>query len=174
MKQIVYGLMVLMLLLSACQAHIPRQALQLSQESIYLRQLQTRRFDTADEKELLQAGASLLQDMGFQIDESELSLGVLVGSKQTDATDAGQIVGSILIAALTGQGVAVDKEQKVRASLVTRPLNSSQMTFRVTFQRIVWNSEGRVGRVESLEEPELYRDFFEKLSKAVFLEAHTI
>ncbi len=174
MRYLIAALSLLLVGLTACHPRIPTEALQLSPESLALRQLQTRRYDTSDEKKLLQAGASLLQDMGFQIDESELKLGVLVGSKQADATDAGQIVGSILLAALTGHGVAVDKEQKVRVSLVTRPLNPSQMTFRATFQRIVWNTEGRIGRVESLEEPELYQDFFEKLSKSVFLEAHTI
>jgi len=45
---------------------------------------------------------------------------------------------------------------------------------RVTFQRIVWDEQGRVSRSESLEDPELYQEFFFKLSKAVFLEAHGI
>ena len=55
------------LALAACNQTIPKGALQLSSESFQLRQLQTRAFETADERELLQAGAAVLQDLGFII-----------------------------------------------------------------------------------------------------------
>jgi hypothetical protein len=49
--------------LTACQQTIPKEALQLSQESFELRQLQTRSFSTTNEKKLLIAGAGVLQDL---------------------------------------------------------------------------------------------------------------
>jgi len=163
-----------LLSLAACAPYVPREAFRLRPESLALRRMQTRRFQTADERELLKAAASLLQDMGFQIDESESKLGLLVGSKQADATDPGQIAGAIMIGALTGASVPFETEQRVRVSLVTRPLGPRETALRVTFQRTVWNSERAVSRAESMEEPRLYQDFFEKLSKAVFLEANEI
>jgi hypothetical protein len=45
---------------------------------------------------------------------------------------------------------------------------------RVTFQRTVWNQAGQMTRNESLDDPELYREFFFKLSKSVFLDAQGI
>lgn len=169
-------LLVVPLGLAACAQKIPKEALQLSSESLEKRQLQTRRFDTRDEASMLSASAQVLQDLGFILDESETKLGVIVASKDRDATEAGQVVASILVAILTGVATPVDKNQKIRASLVTRMVNPAQpyVAVRITFQRIVWNSRGQISKLEELAEPEIYQGFFDKLSKAVFLEAHQI
>ena len=45
---------------------------------------------------------------------------------------------------------------------------------RVTFQRQIFNTEGQETTAEQIHSPEIYRTFFEKLSKAVFLEAHEL
>ncbi len=165
-----------LVLVAGCEQTIPKDALQLSPESLAQRQAQTRRFDTADEAMLLSASAAVLQDLGFNLDESETELGLVVASKDRDATETGQIIGSILIAALIGASVPIDKIQKIRASLVTRPFGESgdKTAVRVTFQRVVWNTAGQVSKSEALTEPELYQEFFSKLSKSVFLEAHEI
>lgn len=165
-----------LLVVAGCQQKIPKEALQLTQESLAQRQAQTRRFDTSDEIMLLSASAAVLQDLGFNLDESETRLGLIVASKDRDATEAGQVIGAIFIAALFGASVPIDKTQKIRASLVTRPFGESgdKTAVRVTFQRIVWNNQGRVSKTEALTEPEIYQEFFAKLSKSVFLEAHKI
>lgn len=160
--------------LSACQPTIPRDALQLSQESLELRQLQTRRFDSPNETSLLVASANVLQDLGFTLDESETGLGVVVGSKRRDATEAGQVVGAIVVAALLGVAMPIDQNQTIRASLVTRPISEAETAVRVTFQRIVWNNQNQVSRVEALTDASLYQQFFDRLSQSVFLTAHQI
>ncbi len=157
-----------------CVVTVPPEALALSPDSYRLRQLQTRRFETKDEMFLLQASLGVLQDLGFEVDESESRLGVIVASKTRDATDAAQIVGSIIIGALSETRVPYDVEQKIRASVVTRPVSLQETAVRITFQRMVWDDEGQVSRAESLEDSELYREFFFKLSKSVFLEAYGI
>lgn len=161
--------------LIACQQRIPKEALQLSPESLADRQLQTRLFETNDEAMLLSASAALLQDLGFTLDESETELGVIVASKDRDATEAGQVVMAVALA-LLGANVPIDEVQKLRASVVTRPVGEGgrRMAVRVTFQRIVWNNRGQISKQERLNEPESYQEFFSKLSKAVFLEAHEI
>ena len=45
---------------------------------------------------------------------------------------------------------------------------------RITIQRVIIDTQGRVTRAEAIDEPEIYRAFFDKLSKATFLEANEI
>ncbi len=160
---------------SGCVPTVPPDALALQPEALALRRLQTRRFDTSDEKEILRASLGVLQDLGFEIDESESKLGVLVASKDRDATDPMQITAGIAISVFAGgPPPPVDRNQRIRASLVTRVLSAHEAQVRVTFQRTVWNTEGGISRAESLTDPELYQEFFSKLSKSLFLEAHGI
>ena len=160
--------------LAGCNQTIPKGALQLSSESFELRQLQTRSFETTNEKKLLTSGAGVLQDLGFNIDESETSLGVIVGSKDRDATESGQVAAAVFVALLGGGAIPIDKDQKIRASLITRPSGKGKTNLRITLQRVVWNTQGQITKSESIEEPEIYQEFFSKLSKAVFLEANEI
>lgn len=162
------------LLMVGCNQTVPKEALQLSSESFSLRQMQTRGFETSNERKLISAGAGVLQDLGFNIDESETALGVVVGSKDRDATEAGQVAAAVLIALLGGGATAIDKDQKIRASIVTRPMSKNKVNLRVTLQRVVWNTQGQITRTESITDPKIYADFFDKLSKSVFLEAHQI
>ena len=171
-----------LLMFSGCATTIPPEALQWTPENLKYRQLQTRKFETLEEAKLLQASAGVLQDLGFNIDESEIHLGVLVASKDRDAMEAGQVIGSAILFLVTCLGILycapapVDETQKMRASIVTRPLSdgSQNTSLRVTFQRIVWNTNKEISKTEPLNDPKAYQEFFNKLSKAVFLEAHEI
>ena len=164
------------MLVAGCAQGVPPEALALSQVSVEKRELQTRFFDTEDEPRILAASVGVLQDLGFTLDESETELGVLLGTKDRDATEAGQVAAAVALALLTGVAMPIDDEQKIRASVITRPVEDGRgrTAVRVTFQRVVWNTQGQVSKVEALNEPELYRGFFDKLSQSVFLEAHQI
>ena len=158
-----------------CQQTVPKAALELSADSLQRRQVQTRVFETTDEAELLSASAALLQDLGFTLDESEVGLGVIVASKDRDATEVGQVVGSVAMAVLFGAHVPVDDEQKIRAALVTRRLvDRDGYAVRLTMQRIVWNTDGKVSKTEPLDDAQMYAEFFDRLSKSVFLEAQEL
>ncbi|AGG33855.1 hypothetical protein ICN42_10845 [Polynucleobacter sp. 71A-WALBACH] len=199
MKKII-GCLTLLALLVGCAQPIPPEALQFSPDTLANRQLQSRKYDIKSEKELLSASNNVLQDMGFNLDESNMPLGVIVASKNRDATDGGQIAGAILMAALFGVQTNYDKEQKIRASLVTKPASTNnpikvdvttksgkQVKFdqpveattsgfvvRVTFQRLVWNQKGVLSKIEGINDQEIYREFFDKLSKSIFLQAQNV
>jgi hypothetical protein len=170
--------LVALIALGACTPpQIPTEALKWSLESAEVRTVQTRRFQTADEEKLLAAGAAILQEMGFIIDAREPKLGVLVGSKRQPLDSLGEKATSIAVAVLTRQvglpyGMPVSKEQLIKAALVTRPgENKKETIVRVTFQRVVWNTEDKISGSELLQPPELYRAFFVRLAEAVSLEA---
>ncbi len=161
--------------LSGCQQRIPADALVLSPQTLEQRQIQTRRFDTNDEAKVLSACAGLLQDTGFNLDKSETKLGLIVASKDRSAVSAGQIVTSVLLAFL-GVYMPTDQNQKMRASIVTYPEGESgkQIAVRVTFQRTVWDDRGIITKREGLTDPKIYQEFFEMLSKSLFLEVNAL
>lgn len=163
------------LLLVACSG-IPPDALVLSPTTLQTRQLETRRFEGGTEEKLLGATAAVLQDLGFALDESETRLGLVVASKRRSATSAGQVAGAILVAALGGGAMPIDKEQLIRASVVVQPASTSSSTIlvRVTFQRVITNTHGDETKREEIVDPLIYKGFFDKLSSAVFLEAQGI
>lgn len=165
-----------------CATTYPKDFLKISEDYLQNRQLQMKQYDTQDEKQVIAACAGILQDLGFTLDNSESELGLVVGSKDRDATDAGQVAlatMSVMLCAIGG-GYSdalerIDKIQKIRASVVSKfSLDGSKTIVRVTFQRVVWNARGQVTKMETLKDPELYQGFFERLSKSIFLEAHNI
>lgn len=167
--------LVIILLSSGCQQTIPKGALALSESSLEDRQLQTRFYETNDEEMILSSCAGVLQDLGFSLDESETKLGFLFGTKERDATEAGQVAAALLIALLGGGSMAIDKNQKFKVAIVVSPdSNGTRMHVRVTFQRMVWNTRNLVTKAETISTPETYQEFFSKLSKSIFLEGHEI
>ncbi len=177
-------LLVLCSALTGCGS-IPKDALRLGPETLKQRQLQTRRLQGISETELLAASAGVLQDLGFNLEESETELGLLVAAKDgKKAAGASQVATVVAATVLSGSVLVgayfwgeMDDRQKVRVSLVITPrLNGSENSHqvRVTFQRLVWNKRRKVSKRETLQDPEMYRLFFGRLSKAVFLEAQRI
>ena len=164
---------------AACHNRIFEEALTLSPESLKDRQLQTRIFEAIDESELLTASAAVLQDLGFTIDETEVQCGVIVCSRDRDVTETVEAVLSItleILSILVGSPTSVpyDQTQKVLASLVTTPVDNQKIAVRITFHHMVWDSDGNITKNEQIHEPQIYQEFFSKLSKSVFLVAHEI
>jgi hypothetical protein len=118
----------------------------------------------------------VIQDLGFTLEGSETKLGLIVANKNRDATQAGEVVAAVLIALLGGGQTAISRDQKVRVSVVVLPTADKvkdSWQVRATFQRIVTRTDN-TQFAETLEDPKLHTEFFEKLSKAVFLEAQKI
>jgi hypothetical protein len=123
-------------------------------DPLKLRPLETRRYDTLDERAVLLASTQTLQDLGFTISESASAAGVLVASKQRDARETGQVVGAIVLAVLFGANAAVwDTEQTINVTLVTTPIaNSRQLDVRVAFDRVIRNNKQQ-NRGELVQDP---------------------
>jgi hypothetical protein len=159
---------------------LPPNAFVVTETQLARRQIETRRYDSIKEENLLIASSNVLQDMGFSLDNSETKLGLLSASKQRDATEAAEVVASIVIALLGGGATPISKDQTIRVSLVVRPVQATAAStpvdshfVRITFQRIVRRTDNSMF-AQTLDDKELYEGFFEKLSKSVFLEAQKV
>lgn len=173
-----FAVAALVALLAACVTRVPRDALQLPAAAAADRALQTRRFDGTAEKTVLAAGTAVLQDLGFTIDEAEARLGLIVASKERSAVNEAEVAAAYLltllsIVALSPTEPVYAKRQAVRVALATNPAGSGRpgsTTVRVTFQRIVFDNNERIRRVERVDGEALYREFFDRLSASIFLE----
>ena len=176
MKKLKYVFVACVLGMTGCATTAPENLFQVAETSLQDRQMQSRFFETSNEVELLSAGVAVLQDMGYSIDETETKSGVVTASKTVDATNKAQMAGAILLAVLGGGNVSYDSQQQIKVSFVTLPSKNNKNGYlaRATFQRIVTNTEGQVTRAETMDNEELYTEFFNKLSKSVFLEAQEI
>jgi len=174
--------------LSGCAERAqPAQFFELSPESSANRAMQTRMFDTGAADELLSASAAALQDLGFQIEESVREVGLLRAAKERSAREYGQYRNRLLIWLLSlGHLIMpIDLHQKIAATMVVRPADQdhARQEIRIMFYRVVWKGDGQADRnyippgeqkMEMIRDPEIYQQFFAKLSKAVFLEPHSI
>ncbi|HEY2989735.1 MAG TPA: hypothetical protein VGL11_18585 [Candidatus Binatia bacterium] len=175
------ALLVFAALLSACMpGQIPKEALQLSAETPARRQLENRRFETKEEQKLLDAAAAVLKELGFTVDAKDMALGVIAASKRGSAYNVAEIATTAAVAVITyalsfPTVMPFSRDQSIRVSIVTRPEESDNATaVRLTFQRVVWDNEGKVAKSELLTDPLLYRAFFEKLSKSAAVEAREL
>lgn len=138
--------------LPACIAATPAQqagALTPTSSAVAMRALQSRRFDTLDQGLMLQAALGALQDLGFTIEESQAATGVIVGSRLTDV--------------------------RIRAQVTVRPIPGQTATVvRATFQRIIHRPGAMIALGDTLEDPTIYRGFFDKVAQSAFLTAHEI
>ena len=162
------------MLLGCVTPGIPEDALKLTPSSLQDRQLQTRIYEDVSEADILSASVGIIQDLGASITETETDLGLIVGEKMRDATDDGQVAGAILVAVFLGGPAIWDEKQKIKFSLVTAPASTKpgnrRWVVRLTIQRIVWNNQNHVSRIEAVTDVEIFQGFFEKLDKSLFLE----
>ncbi len=70
--------------LSGCASSPPRQLMKMDTSQVNLRSMQTRVFDTTDEKKTLRTVISTLQDFDFLVDEANKMLGLVSATRMTD------------------------------------------------------------------------------------------
>lgn len=78
-KQLV-GISVLFLTIVGC-ATTKERLLDSDQSQVQLRSIQTRAFDTTDREKMLRTVIATLQDLGFIVEDADLTLGTVTGTK---------------------------------------------------------------------------------------------
>ncbi len=178
------------LLLTGCVS-TPAIALHPGQVTPEQRRLQTRHYDQASESAMLAASLAVLQDLGFTLDGSESRLGVITASRQLTSRRplkprevARDLFWSVVVPQVGIPYLAYDaatgvkEPQVVHVSLVTSPGQagvSGNWAVRITAQRLVYKDKKltRLLKVEPLNDPGFYREFFTRLSQSVFLAGQT-
>lgn len=82
----------LALLAGGCQQHpadLQKSAALALTGDTAQRQYSSRRFEIKDEISMMAASAGVLQDLGFNIDETSRATGLIVASKNRDAVESG-------------------------------------------------------------------------------------
>ena len=174
-----------LLLLAGCAPAVS-QTLTPPEDMLAQREIQTKHYELADEERILSACTALLQDMGFQIDEGTSRLGVILGSKMRDAnsltTGERAAVAAVALGLLAGGYTAplalliVDKmnAQPVRidVAIFTRKIGpeGNRVAVRIIFRETGYE-KGRAAFPQVVKDSAIYQDAFDRLSKALFLEA---
>ncbi|AJC85758.1 hypothetical protein [Campylobacter sp. RM16704] len=171
---------IFLLIFSGCATTSVKEMMKIETSTAQERQLQTKSFNTVDTNKILSSSIATLQDLGFNIDEINRDFGIVSASKIRDAREASTQVGVVFLVLLSpSAAIAASKQsdhtQEIKASIVVSTNNKLKKTFvRFTMQRTIRNQEGAVNEVGTIKEPEIYQQFYEKLSKSVFLEANEL
>lgn len=144
-----------------------------------LRAMQSRNFTTLKTDKLIQASAATLQDLGFTVGEVSKEYGVLVGSKERDAVEAGQVAVQVILVFLAAIGgnthnAMYDETQKINVTVVVNKIDDNSSQVRAFFDRHITNNQGQLWKADLITDPKIYQQFFEKLSASTFLEANKI
>jgi predicted transcriptional regulator len=164
-------LMLILLTVSACTSY--KDYYRLDDKYLSRRQQETRNFMVENEEQMISASAQVLQDLGFNIEESDVKLGLIVAAKDREAGSTAGKAGIVLLSLFSGSQPIYDVSQKIYVTLVSTKSKNDGYNVRVKFARIVTNSI-RQSRIEKIENIAIYKDFFERLGQSLFLTVNNI
>jgi len=143
------------------------------------RQTQTKRFETADQGKILIASAQVLQDLGYFITESCSELGLIIASKEKEIPNLHyRALNTVLsvVGFASRKGIdsdpTYDVSQKIKVTIFVQPA-TIDTAVRVSFSRTITDNKHKT-RLEKIDDANIYKEFFEKLSQSVFLTAYSI
>jgi hypothetical protein len=150
---------------------------------------QTRWYATADREAVLRAAATALQDMGYQVTGGQKEFGLLLGEKTADVPGAGAahtigeaalVTTTVILSLLTGQDMVTDLPEQVaqvvHVSLLVNALDRGAKVdtqVRISLDRdMIYDHGGIIP--DHTELPLVYQEFFDRLSKSIYLEGEKL
>lgn len=150
----------------------PREQIWIAESSqVKVRTAQSRVFDTKDDRSVLEAVVTTLQDLDFQVDVLDEVIGVVSGKKFVNQTDEPRIYDPFyslynddslvpFIKTYRSWGPFRYRENLVRITVTVRERNEEQLIVRASAQYYL----------RPAEDPEPYQMFFRALESALFVE----
>lgn len=137
---------------------------------LQVREVQTREFDTCDTKLIMKSMMNVLQDEGFIIKNAVADLGLLSAEKNIDVENKSS---AILCRMLAGNNARWSKQEILEASgNVTE--YGSKTRVRMNFQTKTIDNFGCPQDIKTVNDPKFYQEFFDKVSKGIFIQEQGI
>jgi len=134
-----------------------------------MRSFQTREYDTFDQKLVMKALLSVLQDMGFIVNSADTDLGLLTASKWSNVQHTKKEIKK-----------ARKDESPLSASVVLdctaniSAFGTTQTRVRVNFQQRVLDAGGNAMQAHQINDATFYQTFFAQVDKGIFLQQEGI
>ena len=129
---------------------------------LQIRQLQTRVFETPDDKAVLKAMVNVLQDDGYIIKDANAELGILAATKEYEEENP------------FFENLFVHPTREEKSSVVEVSANISKhgekCRVRANFQIKTFRVDGSVKKAGRIEDEQHYTEFFTKVHKGIFLD----
>jgi hypothetical protein len=164
-------LLVAVVFAAGCSTAVPP-----AKTALEVREIQTRTFDTPDARLVMKAMLNVLQDDGFVVKNAVVDLGLITAAKETDLAPrrsdpgGGELVTGPGLAVLGVQAPATYRKLEVQDFTGNVTEFGKQTRVRASFQRKILDNRGGVLRVEPIDDPKFYQDFFSRMDKGVYLQ----
>jgi len=135
-----------------------------------VRAIQSREFSTTDDRMVMKAVLNVLQDEGFIAKNAVTDLGLISAMKETDVSKrSDQIWGSIF----AGPDARWPMMDVIEATANISPFGKSTRV-RISFHQRVLDNRGATMSTFEITDALIYRDFFAKVDKGLFIEKQRI
>jgi predicted metal-binding protein len=137
---------------------------------LQIREIQSRNFDTPDMKLVMKSMMNVLQDEGFMIKNAVIELGLLNSEKIIDVEDKTEAI----LCSLSGDCQRRWKKHQLLEASANVSEFGQQIRVRINFQSKIIDNLGCPCKVETIKDANFYQNFFEKVSKGIFIQEQEI
>jgi hypothetical protein len=159
LKYIPLCLLVILILGCVPAAIVPQKT------QLEIREFQTRTYETNDSKMVMKSLLNVLQDDGYIVKNANVELGLLSASKEVDIESKGE---AFILSLLAGHEARWKKNSIIECSCNVGEFGKLTRV-RVNFQLKVMDNKGGVIKVETIEDPKFYQEFFAKVDKGIYI-----
>jgi hypothetical protein len=133
---------------------------------LQIRQMQTRAYDIREPRRAVKAVLDVLQDEGYIPKEVNVDVGYIYAAKEVELEDAGE---KFWAEFWHGKDATWQKNSIVECAANVSPRHQG-VRVRLSFQVKVFDNNGRVLRVETIDHPLFYQAIFSRIDKGIFIE----
>ncbi len=153
---------------------------------LQIRELETRQFDTQDTKMVMKTMLNVLQDEGFVIKNAVSDLGLISAEKNIDIADPAPEMEDLFFNDPNSYWAKQQnyywakqkkshwaKQETIEVSANVSEYGTSTRV-RINFSKKTLDNFGRPMKSASIRDPKYYQEFFEKVSKGIFIQEENI